>query len=302
LAIVALRGVLAVSCSSSVKLLPMSRVVLIANRAKAQVAEALKTFRPWLAQRAKIVADVDSYDGAAITRDADFALVLGGDGTMLAMARRIAHLDLPMVGVNFGKLGFLAPFLLDEVQQKWDALAAGHMPISPRVMLEAIVEDGGRPQRQTVAMNDFVITAGPPFRMVDLELTINPDTHSHGTPFTGDGVIVATPTGSTAYNVSAGGPILSPGVDGLVVTPICPHTLSFRPIVLSGDDRIMLKLVRANAGTTLVIDGQVSEPLHEGATIHLRAAAQRLKLVTNPDAGYWKTLAKKMHWAARPRV
>jgi NAD+ kinase len=169
-------------------------------------------------------------------------------------------------------------------------------------MLEAVVpRDGGEPFR-SLAMNDVVITAGPPFRMIELELTIErPGTMAHATVFAGDGVIVSTATGSTAYTLAAGGPIVAPDVDALVITPICPHTLSFRPIVVTTRDRITLKVHRANAGTTAVIDGQVSSPLTSGAQLTVAAHPAKLNVVTNPAVGYWETLAMKMQWAARPK-
>lgn len=284
----------------------MTKVILIANYAKAHVSEALAAFRPWLRERAEIVADVDVYDGRSIERrDADLALVFGGDGSMLGMARRAVDLGLPLVGVNFGKLGFLAPFTLDEVIRYWDDLAVGRFEIAQRVMLEVTLRqgEGCDASFESLAMNECVITAGPPFRMIELELVINPREQRHvGTQFSGDGVIVATPTGSTAYNLSAGGPIVAPDVDGLLLTPICPHTLSFRPLVLSSTSELELRLHRANPGTTVVVDGQISTPVSKGCRLTIRTYPQRLRLVMNPRMGYWKTLATKMHWAAQPQA
>jgi len=287
----------------------MTRVLLIANHEKADINAALDDFRPWLGERAEIVAELDVYDGKSVEGlDAEFAIVLGGDGTMLGVARRLIGRDITLVGINFGKLGFLAPFTLEEVHVGWDDLINHRFGVSKRVMLEASICDAGSdtPCFTSVAMNDCVITAGPPFRMIDLEMTINPHHEVNngrdvGTHFSGDGVIVATPTGSTAYNLSAGGPIIAPDVNGLVITAICPQSLAFRPIVLNADDVIRFTLHGANEGTTLVIDGQVSQPMAAGATLTVRALPKRLSIMSNPALGYWKTLAHKMHWAARPR-
>jgi len=287
----------------------MVRVILIANHEKSQINAALDGFRPWLKERAEIVAELDVYDGKPLDGlDAEFALVLGGDGTMLGVARRLVERDIALVGINFGKLGFLAPFTLEEVRDNWDDIIGGAFGVSKRVMLDATIHqaDEKDPVFRSVAMNDYVITAGAPFRMIDLELIINPDEPRNGHPivgthFSGDGVIVGTPTGSTAYNLSSNGPIIAPDVDGLVINPICPQSLAFRPIVLNADDVICLRLHRANEGTTVVIDGQVSTPITAGSTLTVRAHPRRLRLVINPAMGYWKTLARKMHWAARPR-
>jgi len=284
----------------------MTRVALLSNTHKPAVVEALQSFRPWLAERAQIVVDQAADGEDAIDAERiDLVIVLGGDGTLLAQARRVVDLDAPVVGVNFGKLGFLAEFALDELQQRWDEIVDSDCPISQRVMIDAAVfesEEADEPTFRSLAMNDCVITAGRPFRMIELELLINPlPHHSGGTVFGGDGVIVATPTGSTAYNASAGGPIVAPGVDAIVITPICPQSLAFRAILAQGEDRISIKLHQANAGTTLVIDGQVPVPMAAGSVLKIRAYDRRIKLVTNPTMGYWKRLAKKMHWAVRPR-
>ncbi len=279
----------------------MTRVILIANHRKKSIAAALAQFRPWLEQRAEIVAELDAYNSAPVqNQNIDFVIVMGGDGTMLAQARRIVDLEAPLIGINFGKLGFLAPFKLEHVQSDWDQIVSGKMPVRPRVMLQ-VQSSGTGSSISSLAMNDLVITAGPPFRMIQLELSINPEADSTvGTHFIGDGVIVSTPVGSTAYNLSAGGPIIAPDVDGLVITAICPQSLAFRPIVLNAQDRIVLRVHRANAGTSAVIDGQVAVPITAGSELTISAYPKRLRLMINPRTGYWKTLAKKMRWAAPP--
>lgn len=282
----------------------MSKVLVIANHEKSRVREALGDFLPWLEERADIVDEVDAYDQCAIEdKKADFGLIFGGDGTLLGLARKIVDLQLPLVGINFGKLGFLAPFSLSEIQEYWDEIDAMKFPIIDRVMLEATIRNkDGETQFTSLATNDVVITAGPPYRMIDMEMTIdNAHAQPMGTHFSGDGVIISTPTGSTAYNLSAGGPVIAPGVDAIVINPICPHTLSFRPIVVHASDKIIMRLHRCNEGTNLVIDGQIPYPMQTGDILEVRTYATRLRVVANPHQGYWKTLARKMHWAARPR-
>ena len=283
----------------------MNRVILISHEAKPAVAEALETFRPWLAERAEVVADLSAVRDDPLEVDqADLAIVLGGDGAMLAQARRLVEFDVPLVGINFGKLGFLAEFSLQEVMDDWEGLVAGRYTVSERVMIEATVSSNGEaePSFRSLALNDCVITAGPPYRMIDLQLTINPDRWSGtGTAFSGDGVIISTPTGSTAYNLSVGGPIIAPDVEALVITPMCPHSLAFRPIVVRSDDEIRIVAQEVNAGTTLVIDGQHHTLLTDGAEVRIHAYQRRARIVTNPNLGYWRMLATKLHWAARPR-
>jgi NAD+ kinase len=292
------------------------RVLILANREKRGVTEALTQFRPWLRERAEIVAEPElSYSQTVCANDlpsADLALALGGDGTMLGQARLLADLGTPLLGVNFGKLGFLAEFSLDDLRQHWDKIVAGQCRRTHRVMIEARAYSAGadlsgadyeaKAKFQSIALNDAVITAGQPFRMIDLELTIGSGTRQDSVAtFGGDGVIIATPSGSTAYNLGAGGPIVSPDVDALCVTPICPHTLAFRPFVVSAESIITIRVQRANEGTTLVIDGQVLFPLRAGERVQIRRHPRPLVLVQNPDLSYWKMLQRKMHWAARPR-
>ncbi len=292
--------------------------MILANKQKPLVTEALREFRPWLDERAEVVAELDtrrmSAGAATELPDADLAMVLGGDGTMLSQARMLVDRQIPMLGINFGKLGFLAEFSIADAKRHWDDIQTGRCRTSRRMMLDVAVyppvapEWGGdgapmpEPVFSDLAMNDAVVTAGPPFRMIEIELAIEPQTsRTSATTFTGDGVIVATPSGSTAYNVAAGGPIVSPGIDGLCVTAICPHSLAFRPIVFNANCDTWLAITRCNTGTTLVIDGQTSCSLEVGQQILVTKHPHALRLVHNPQWNYWKMLAHKMHWAARPR-
>ena len=294
------------------------RVILLANKEKSPVIEALTELRPWLSQRAQIVAEPDlaaqSANPPADLPQADLAVVLGGDGTLLSQARYVVDQDIPLLGVNFGKLGFLAEFNVYQLQRHWDTIAMGGCHVSRRVMLEVIAFDAQaddcRVQRLdnerrrfvSTALNEAVVTAGEPFRTVELELTINPEsTNSSAAICTGDGMIVSTPSGSTAYNLSAGGPIVSPRTDALCITPICPHSLAFRPIVIHGDDSVRLRVMRANLGTHLVLDGREAVKLEPGEQVFIRRYVKPLLLITNPELTYWQTLANKMHWGAKPR-
>lgn len=294
---------------------PQPRVIILANHDKEQVSDALEDFVPWLAERADIVSEMNSLkmtpQCAASLPDADLAIVLGGDGTLLAQARVLAERSMPIVGVNFGKLGFLAEFSLDELQRNWNSIADGTARTSRRLLLDVSVthrkgtgsaHPGVTPHFECIAVNDAVITAGPPYRMIELELIIDPrEGRSYSTWFTSDGVIMSTPSGSTAYNLAAGGPIVSPKVDAICITPLCPQSLAFRPIITDPATDILLRINRANEGTTLVIDGQRSTPLTDGDQIRIKGSEKYFTLVHNPDLNYWKLLARKLHWAARPR-
>ncbi len=292
----------------------MPRILLITNPGKSAATAALPEFRAWLSARAKIAAEMDSAEvlqNADRLPEADFALVLGGDGTLLSVARALveAQLQTPILGVNFGKLGFLAEFSLEEVKEHWNLLAKDGYEVRNRLLLDVSVygaddHDGAaQPQTRVFGMNDAVINSGAPFRMVDIELSIDPEENglAAAATFSGDGVVVATSAGSTAYNLSAGGPIMAPGAEALCVTPLNPHSLAFRPIVVPATTDIWLRLLRANPGSALVVDGQTSIPLADGQRVHITRSRKIVRLVQNPSRSYWATLADKLHWAARPQ-
>ena len=295
------------------------RLIILANTQKQAVRDALEQLRPWLEKRARILAEPQiqnlSRRSACELPQADLALVLGGDGTMLAQARLLTDLRVPLLGVNFGKLGFLAEFSLADLKRHWVSVADGTCRTTRRLMIEVLVFDADaadcRVDRldmehcklRSLALNDAVVTAGEPFRMLEMQLAIEPgSTRSDvdATRMAGDGMIICTPTGSTAYNIAAGGPIVSPGVEALCITPICAHSLAFRPLVVRPDSGICIRLISANAGTTLVIDGQETVKLSAHEQIYVRKHPHPLLLVRNPEISYWTMLNQKMHWAARP--
>jgi len=298
------------------------RVLILANHSKRPVTEALAEFRPWLGDRAEIVGEPDTEaldrEGAAELPEADLAVVLGGDGTMLRQARVMVDRQVPLLGINFGKLGFLAEFSIDSVKGHWDAIVGGRCRMSRRVVIDVAVYPAGAaewgiksgdgpaampdPVFRGLALNDAVVNAGPPFRIIDIEIAIEPEiSKTSATTIAGDGVVVSTPSGSTAYNLSAGGPIIAPGVDALAITALSPHSLAFRPIVFTAESATWLYLHTANEGTALVLDGQESFDLRADQQVRVCLYPNRVPLVHNPDYNYWTMLAHKMHWAARPR-
>lgn len=290
------------------------RLFIVANLGKAHVRPALDALLPWLKERAQIVGvDEDHGDHGADLSEVrtDAILILGGDGTLLSVARRLGGRQIPLMGVNFGRLGFLAGFTPESLRESLLALIAGKLPVRPAMMIEASVlaadvhcavrdHDEVKRRRRFVAtaLNDAVVTAGPPFNMIELALSADSDS---GVRYFGDGVIVSTPSGSTAYNVSAGGPIISPNVDALCITPICPHSLSFRPVIISPQSTVLITAAKVNEGTTLFCDGQESTQLKTGERVVVRRSAEDALLIENPEAREWETLAEKLHWAVSPR-
>jgi NAD+ kinase len=287
------------------------RVLLLINRAKPEVVDALPEVRALIAKGGGVVAleqDTRVDQTPPPAEGAELVVVLGGDGTLITQAARCMPLGLPMLGVNLGKVGFLAEFDLDALRAQARALFNGSEPLQlgERALIEARVERPGAPGgRAILALNDCVVTAGPPYRMVAIGLSID---GQPGPTIQGDGVIVCTPLGSTAYNASAGGPIIAPEVRALAVTPIAAHSLAFRPVVVAGSSTITLSMERVNdaegvdgdAGTTLVVDGQLQGRLRRGDRLVLRLHERPVRLVRNPRGNYWSTLVQKLRWAAPP--
>lgn len=291
------------------------RVLLLVNRSKNEAVEALPLVRKIIAQGGGTVADEHSaIDDAPIsdTKGADLIVVLGGDGTLLTQARRCIQLrpSPPLLGVNFGKLGFLAEFDIETLEEQKHALFDGRplKLLERRLLLTRLERSGQQVACDELgagfALNDAVITAGPPYRMISITVSI--DGHA-GPTFQGDGIIVSTPVGSTAYNAAVGGPILAPETSALVLTPLAPQTLSFRPVVVSGGSRIELTVNRVNeqngdhAGTTLLLDGRTACTVAAGDKLTLTLHARPVEFVSNTGRNYWQTLITKMGWA-RPLV
>lgn len=292
----------------------MSRsVLLLVNTAKRLVVEALPEVRELLSRHGRIAAELEtSSEPLTSSHGADLVMVLGGDGTLLAQARRCVELDLPLIGVNLGSLGFLAEYDLAALRTHAPSLLSnGVFSTSDRMLIRVDVYKPGADGSAVfggLSMNDAVVTAGPPYRMIEVAMKID----GQDGPLTrGDGLIVATPTGSTAYSASAGGPIVAPELPSLSITPLAVHSLAYRPIVLPPDSRLELKILRANRqrtghsadpgqGTTLVLDGQEQWRVDAGDRISLRRYERSIRLVHNPDYNYWQTLMRKLHWAQKP--
>jgi NAD+ kinase len=283
------------------------RAYLLVNNDKSDARDALPAVRALIARHGELLGECEANDCPAPSPETDLAVVLGGDGTILSAARTLAPLGIPLLGVNFGKVGFLAEYEAASFERDAPAIfdAAQVLPTRDAPLLDATVERAdGATDHIGIALNECSITAGPPYRMIAIDISID---GQPGPLLQGDGVIVATPTGSTAYNTAAGGPILAPTAQCLVLTPVAAHSLSFRSIVVPLGSEIRLTVRRANhhalnhgSGTTLVLDGQTMAPLAEGDTVVISRRPEPLKVVTNRSANYWQTLIRKMHWAVPP--
>jgi NAD+ kinase len=273
-------------------------LILFGDSRKGRAKEALERFLKFAEGRARILANCfESTCTLDVLRQADYAVVFGGDGTILSAARQLCQSKIPVIGVNAGKLGFLAEFSVDELIALFDRIVSGQIAIEERTVFQCSLFRGEKEISSSTAVNDAVITAGWPFRMIELRISIE------GQPLAGcigDGILISTPTGSTAYNLSAGGPILAANLQALVLTPICPHSLSFRSIVIPDDRRIDIVPLRVNQQTTLLLDGQVQSRLELQDRIQVQKHQGRFLVVNNPLRTLWDTLAAKLHWAGKP--
>jgi len=263
------------------------------------MAERFALVREGISKHAEIVCELEtSDDPLPADIEADLAVVLGGDGALLSQARRVVDRVLPLVGVNFGRLGFLAAFDWHSLQEQASVVFGPNPPIVEHMVLSAAIHDTGtKPGKSDIAINDCVITAGPPFRMIELALHIDGE---QGPILSGDGVIVSSSVGSTAHNVSAGGPIVHPTLEAMIITPNAAHSLAARPLVLDGQSTLTIDVIRANEGTTLILDGQLTRPLRAGQAVTISKDKRKARFVANPASTYWQVLQQKLHWAALP--
>ena len=225
----------------------------------------------------------------------DFVLALGGDGTILSLARAIADRRTPVLGVHLGKLGFLAEVTKDKMFNRLNQVIKNDYLIQKRMILKGTIFF-----RETVksffALNDFVIDRGSSHRLLSCLLKSN---DNFVAKYQADGLIVSTPTGSTAYSLAAGGPIVEPTLSSIIVSPICPHSLTFRPIVLSGDSKLTIEFADKDDRASLAVDGQITEELNSKSSIFIERGDYSVHLISFSDSSYFRTLRVKMEWGKR---
>ncbi len=230
-----------------------------------------------------------------LTEPLDLLVVMGGDGTMLGASRLIGELHIPVLGINFGYLGYLTEFKLNDLFIALEGLQAGALQIESRMMLEVSVERDGKIIASHRALNEAVVNQGALARMIELECFVNNDFVNN---FRADGMIVSTPTGSTAYSLSAGGPIVFPSMDAIVLTPICPHTLSNRPVIIPGDLSVSLTFKKANDVVMMTIDGQRGVTLEANDKVIMQRSHATFDLVRPAQRNYFEVLRTKLKWGS----
>lgn len=276
----------------------MKQIIVFADHTKEKAVRAMADFKDWLGERCEVRSvDLRSPDENADFRGADLAVVFGGDGSFLAAARLLGGHEVPMVGINMGKLGFLVELSEDELRDGFDDILSGkHKPVK-RLMLQAAIEreDGG--EGPFLALNDVVLRHALPTRMLMFCLSVNGE---EATNYSGDGLIISTPVGSTAYALSAGGPILVPGVQGMVATPICPHALANRSLVLTEKCELRLNLLDPTQSAHITLDGHRTVRVTPRDTVVVKAAPHPLFLIETGGRTFFQTLREKMHWEGQP--
>jgi NAD+ kinase len=286
---------------------PIRRVGLVGQPRYARLPEALGELRDLCTRHQLDLAaepDLQEYFPGQATGfnpdEIDLLITLGGDGTLLRGARIVAAAQVPVLGVNFGYLGFLTSIPPQELAPALDRVLQGDYWLDRRFTLEAAVESSkGEPTASFLALNDAVLHKGGFARVIRMAVRIGPDREEIGS-YVADGIILSTPTGSTAYSLSAGGPIVEPTLDCIIATPICPHTLVIRPLVLPASAEIRIQVLTPDVELILTVDGQDGEHLQPGDQLIIRRSPHSVQLVRLHGQSFFQTLRKKLHWALPP--
>jgi NAD+ kinase len=284
--------------------MPPNCIGLIANHGKAGADEIAREIAAACAQRslplrmdtdtAALIGAESSGAPAELARACDLIVVLGGDGTILQVVHQLGDVFPPILGINLGTLGFLTCVSAADWREAIEAIAAGAYRLSMRTLLDVEVVHEGESRFRGLALNDAVISRGEPSRLIKLNVIVDDETLSE---YNADGLIVSTPTGSTAYSLSAGGPVLTPDSGVFVVTPICPHVLTMRSVMVSDQSRVEIAPSREQPEIFLSLDGRPSVPIHAEDRIRITRASRRLPLAMLPGMSFFEVLRQKLKWS-----
>ena len=280
--------------------MPPLRLIILARDQTPRVQNAWRELEEFLGQQqgVEIVAAEVTDDLQLEGLEADVVLVLGGDGAMLRACRQLGTSQLPILGINLGRLGFLADLSPEQFRRHFPEILARRYSVVEHLMFECCLKRGDGSTERHLGLNEVAVMAGGSLKMLGVRLVIDGELV---TTYSCDGLIVSTPVGSTAHSLSAGGPILRQDLRAFVITPICPHTLTNRPVVDNADCTYTLTVPDAPEGTTLVIDGQVRQPLRPDDLVEVKKAAVSFKLARVPGHSYYATLHRKLGWAGQPQ-
>jgi NAD+ kinase len=269
------------------------RVVIVGAPDRERVRSESTRLRPIIAEYAEIVAEDFKFEYAFDEPDIDLVIVLGGDGSILQTARQLAGRQIPVLGVNCGNLGFLAALSPEDFLEVWPRVCCGVFEVVEHLMLEvSLIRDGETVHRQLV-LNEVAVLGGPPYQILGIDLFADGNL---ATRYRCDGLIIATPVGSTAHNLSAGGPILRWNLKAVVISPISPHTLTYRPLVDSADTQFELTVSEPNESTSVVVDGRILSQLLPGDRVQVRRASSAFHMLSVPGQNDYRTLREKLGW------
>jgi NAD+ kinase len=268
-------------------------VVILGAPNKPRVHEAIERLQGPIAERADLVAIDLEFAHDFVNCSHDLVIVVGGDGSILQAARQMGSNQLPVLGINCGRLGFLAALSPENFLKLWPRIAAGEYRVAESLMLECSVWRSGTCVARQAALNEAAVMGGPPYNILEIALEVDGQPASS---YRCDGLIISTPVGSTAHNLSAGGPILQRTLPAVVISPLSPHTLTFRPVVDRADRIYELRVANPNASTSLVVDGRVQCRLEAGDRIRVERSAQSFRMVIVPGQNDYQTLREKLGW------
>jgi NAD+ kinase len=269
------------------------RVMLLGSGNRPNVLEAAQRLLPMIERHADVVLTDFAFEQDLARVEADFAVVLGGDGSILSAAKQMAESQTPVIGVNLGKLGFLADVQPDEFEQILPELCQGHCRIVEHLMFDCLVTRGGQPIARQLGLNETAVLGGPPYSILSINLYVDAEL---ATTYSCDGLIISTPVGSTAHSLSAGGPILRKNLKAFVISPISPHTLTVRPVVDSADRVYEVVVQDPTAATSVVVDGRVLSSLTVDDRVRVVRATPSFKLIEVRGHSYYRTLREKLGW------
>jgi NAD+ kinase len=268
-------------------------VVIMVVPGRETVRKELERLKPVIAARAKIVQIDHDFSYDFTDRDHDLVIVLGGDGSILQAARQMGEHQTPVLGVNCGRLGFLAALSPDTFVDIWPDVCCGRFEVVDHLMMRTSLLRGGQTIESHLGLNEAAVLGGPPYQIMDIDLYVD---GLLATTYRCDGLIVSTPVGSTAHNLSAGGPILRKNLSAFVISPISPHTLTYRPVVDTADRLYELTVTNPNESTSIVVDGRVLGRIEPGDRVQICRAGQTFKMLSVPGQNDYRTLREKLGW------
>ncbi|RIK86180.1 MAG: NAD(+) kinase [Planctomycetota bacterium] len=275
------------------------RAVLLVDGSRQALADRAADLRSIIEQHLEIAGAIDDLGQPLPQVAADIAVVFGGDGSILRAARQMGFEQIPVLGVNLGRLGFLADIQPEELDAILPQIVAGQYRVVGHLMFECSVHRSGVEQSRSLGLNEVAVLAGPPFSMIEVQLYVDADL---ATTYSCDGLIVSTPVGSTAHSLAAGGPIMQKSLQTLVVSPICPHTLTNRPVVDGADHVFELAVPKPNEGTSLLVDGKLIGQISAQDRVRIERSTAQFQLVEVRGRGYYRTLREKLGWGGRLKL